>query len=34
VMAAVLAVMARCAVALFGTPEQAARAYTPFAHKG
>ena len=34
VLAAVLAVLARCAVALFGTPEQAARAYTPFATKG
>ncbi|MFN0184834.1 MAG: TRAP transporter small permease subunit [Aquabacterium sp.] len=35
VTAAVLAVLARCSVALFGTEEQAARAYTPFAlHKG
>ncbi|TAF99897.1 MAG: TRAP transporter small permease subunit [Betaproteobacteria bacterium] len=34
VSAAVLAVLARCWVALFGTAEQAARAYTPFAtHK-
>ena len=33
VFAAVLAVMARCVVALFGTPEQAERAYVPFAHK-
>jgi len=33
VLAAVLAVLARCVVALFGTPDQAARAYTPFAHK-
>lgn len=31
VLAAVVAVMARCWVALFGTAEQAARAYTPFA---
>jgi TRAP-type mannitol/chloroaromatic compound transport system permease small subunit len=34
VTAAVLAVLARCVVALFGTAEQAARAYTPFATKG
>jgi TRAP-type mannitol/chloroaromatic compound transport system permease small subunit len=35
VVAAVLAVLARCSVALFGTPEQAAKAYTPFAaHDG
>ncbi|MDO9094995.1 MAG: TRAP transporter small permease subunit [Rubrivivax sp.] len=35
VTAAVLAVLARCTVALFGTAEQAAQAYTPFAtHKG
>ena len=34
VTAAVLAVLARCVVALFGTPEQASRAYTPFATKG
>lgn len=34
VAAAVVAVLARCTVALFGTAEQAARAYTPFAaHK-
>ena len=33
VFAAVLAVMARCVVALFGTPELAERAYTPFATK-
>jgi TRAP-type mannitol/chloroaromatic compound transport system permease small subunit len=34
VAAAVAAVIARCVVALFGTPEQAARAYTPFAGTG
>jgi TRAP-type mannitol/chloroaromatic compound transport system permease small subunit len=34
VFAAVMAVIARCMVALFGTPEQAERAYTPFAVKG
>lgn len=34
VFAAVAAVMARCVVALFGTPQQAERAYTPFAAKG
>jgi TRAP-type mannitol/chloroaromatic compound transport system permease small subunit len=33
VFAAVLAVLARCTVALWGTAEQAARAYTPFAPK-
>lgn len=33
VFAAVLAVMARCVVALFGTADEAKRAYTPFAHK-
>jgi TRAP-type mannitol/chloroaromatic compound transport system permease small subunit len=33
VFAAVLAVMARCVVALFGTPAEAARARTPFAIK-
>ena len=33
VFAAVAGVLARCVVALFGTPEQAARAYTPFAGK-
>lgn len=32
VAVAVAAVAARCVVALFGTPEQAERAYTPFAH--
>jgi TRAP-type mannitol/chloroaromatic compound transport system permease small subunit len=32
-LAAVLAVAARCIVALFGTPEQAARAHVPFARK-
>ena len=31
VQLAVLAVMARCVVALFGTPQQAQAAYTPFA---
>jgi TRAP-type mannitol/chloroaromatic compound transport system permease small subunit len=31
VSAAVLSVIARCTVALFGTTEQAAKAYTPFA---
>jgi TRAP-type mannitol/chloroaromatic compound transport system permease small subunit len=34
VLAAVVAVMARCVVALFGSADQAARAYTPFAQKG
>lgn len=34
VQMAVLAVMARCVVALFGTPEQAQKAYTPFAGPG
>jgi TRAP-type mannitol/chloroaromatic compound transport system permease small subunit len=33
VFAAVVAVLARCVVALFGSPEQAQRAYTPFAYK-
>jgi TRAP-type mannitol/chloroaromatic compound transport system permease small subunit len=33
VTAAVAAVIARCVVALFGTPEQQARAYVPFARK-
>ena len=33
VFAAVMAVLARCTVALFGPPEQAERAYTPFASK-
>jgi TRAP-type mannitol/chloroaromatic compound transport system permease small subunit len=33
VFAAVLAVIARCIVALFGTSEQAERAYVPFARK-
>ena len=32
-LAAVLAVAARCVVALFGTPEVAARAHVPFARK-
>ncbi|MBM3406617.1 MAG: TRAP transporter small permease subunit [Betaproteobacteria bacterium] len=31
ISAAVVAVMARCVVALFGTPEQQQRAYVPFA---
>lgn len=31
VMLAVVAVIARCIVALFGSPEEVARAYTPFA---
>jgi TRAP-type mannitol/chloroaromatic compound transport system permease small subunit len=34
VAAAVAAVVARCLVALFGTPEQQARAYVPFARNG
>jgi TRAP-type mannitol/chloroaromatic compound transport system permease small subunit len=34
VAAAVAAVIARCMVALFGTPEQQARAYVPFARQG
>jgi TRAP-type mannitol/chloroaromatic compound transport system permease small subunit len=33
VAAAVAAVVARCVVALFGTAEQAARAYVPFARQ-
>jgi TRAP-type mannitol/chloroaromatic compound transport system permease small subunit len=33
ILLAVLAVMARCVVALFGTPDQQARAHVPFAHK-
>jgi TRAP-type mannitol/chloroaromatic compound transport system permease small subunit len=33
VLAAVLAVLARCVVALFGSAELAARAHTPFARK-
>jgi TRAP-type mannitol/chloroaromatic compound transport system permease small subunit len=33
VLMAVIAVMARCVVALFGTPEQQARAYVPFARQ-
>lgn len=33
VLASVVAVASRCVVALFGTPEQAARAYVPFAAK-
>lgn len=33
VLAAVISVMTRCWVALFGTAEQAARAYTPFADR-
>jgi TRAP-type mannitol/chloroaromatic compound transport system permease small subunit len=33
VFAAVIAVASRCVVALFGTPEQAAQAHTPFAAK-
>jgi TRAP-type mannitol/chloroaromatic compound transport system permease small subunit len=31
ILVAVVAVMLRCVVALFGSPEQAAKAYTPFA---
>jgi TRAP-type mannitol/chloroaromatic compound transport system permease small subunit len=34
VAAAVAAVIARCLVALYGTPEQQARAYVPFARQG
>ena len=33
VLVSVLAVASRCIVALFGTPEQAERAYVPFAAK-
>lgn len=34
VAVAVAAVIARCVVALFGTPEEQARAYVPFALQG